>query len=264
MKKLKLVKIKVMKKIEKQFKNYLSINSTKGFSLLAGINRPINPSQVTKLSNSIDKMGVIRPVVVATISFLDDAQITYIIDGQHLYMACLRLGIDIPYIEIDIKDVRDLVEKIALLNASSKSWILRDYVQAWKPVNSDYSTLDQLFQMYDIEMSQLAQILHYNNGGKGSSSGSSVMSRILKQGTLKIKNLVVTKTILNRITDALKLVPRMDRVSNKTFISAFCDYAQHPLYDHASTLKYLKANKTKFALSTNDPEEFNKLFSEIK
>jgi len=257
-------KIKVVKKTEQQFKNYLSCNAKKGFSILAGINRAINPSQVTKLSNSIDSIGIIRPVVVSTITFIDNKPVKYIIDGQHLYMACLRLGIDIPFIEIDITDIKDLVEKIALLNASSKSWILRDYVQAWKPVNSDYLILDQLFQMYDIEMSQLAQILHYNNGGKSNAAGNSVMSKILKEGTLKIKNLVITKIILNRITDALKIVPRIDRVSNKSFISAYCEYAQHPLYDHVSTLKYLKANKIKFALSTNDPEEFNKLFSEIK
>jgi len=253
-----------MKKTEPQFKNYLSCNAKKGFSILAGINRPINPSQVTKLSNSIDKIGIIRPVVIATVSFIDNKPVKYIIDGQHLYMACLRLGIDIPFIEIEVDDIRDLVERIALLNASSKSWILRDYVQAWKPVNADYSTLDQLFQMYDIEMSQLAQILHYNNGGKSINAGNNVMSKILKEGTLKIKNLAVTKIILNRITDALKIVPRIDRVSNKSFISAYCEYAQHPLYNHANTLAYLKANKIKFALSTSDPEEFNKLFSEIK
>jgi len=251
-------------KTKKPFSNYLSANATKGFSFLAGINRPIDPSHVTKLAISIESMGVIRPVVIATFTFLDGTEVTYIIEGQHLYMACLRLGIDIPYIEIEIKTVQELVEKLALLNTSSKTWVLRDYVQAWKPVNTDYITLDQLFQTYDIEMGQLAQILHYNNGGRSTNSGNSTMSKIIKKGELKIKNLVATKILLNRITDALKLVPRMDRVSNKAFISAFCDYAQHPLYDHQATLGYLKVNKSKFALSTNDPEEFNKLFSEIK
>lgn len=251
-------------KTKKAFSYYLPANATKGFSFLAGINRAIDPSHVTKIATSIESMGVIRPVVIARFSFLDGTEIIYVIEGQHLYMACLRLGIDIPYIEIEIKSVKELIEKLALLNTSSKSWVLRDYVQAWKPVNSDYITLDQLFQTYDIEMSQLAQILHYNNGGRNLNAGNGTMSKIIKQGNLKIKNLVATKILLNRITDALKLVPRMDRISNKTFVSAFCDYAQHPLYDHVATLEYLKANKDKFALSTNDPEEFNKLFSEIK
>lgn len=252
------------KKSESPFNYFLAKNAKKGFSILAGLNRPINPGQVTKLANSIDKMGVIRPVVIANISFLGGTPMKYILDGQHLYMACIRLGIDIPYLEVEIKDLTELVETIALLNASSKIWILRDYVQAWKSVNTDYIVLDKLFETYDIELSQLAQILHYNTSLGRSNGGNSVMSKVLKEGSLKIKDLEKSTLSLNRITDALKLVPRMDRISNKSFISAFYDYSQHPLYNHEATLKYLKVNKSKFALSTNDPEEFNKLFSEIK
>lgn len=253
-----------MKKEEKQFKTYLASNAKKGFSLLAGINRPVNPAQVTKLANSIDKMGVIRPVIIANISFLDGILRKYIIDGQHLYMACIRLGKDIPYIEVEIDNIKELVENIALLNASSKSWILRDYVQSWKIINPDYITLDQLFTTYDIELAQISQILHFNTGGNSTNAGNSTMSKILKNGSFKIKNVEVATKILNQITDALKIVPRMDRISNKSFISAFCNYAQHPLYNHVVTISYLKTNKNKFALSTNDPDEFNKLFNEIK
>lgn len=236
----------------------LKKNASKGFSLLAGINRPINPSQVTKLSNSIDMMGIIRPVVIAKIDFLDAKSVDYIIDGQHLYTALLRLNKDIPYTEIKVKDTTELVEKIAMLNASSKCWTLLDYIQSWKVVSKDYVTLQTLFQRYDIDMSQLAEILHGYTNPLGKS-----ISRTLKAGKFKIKNLDHSITVLDKITDALKFIPRLDRVSNKSFIAAFVVYTLQPQYNHAKTLKYLKDNKDKFTLSTHDPEEFSILFDKI-
>jgi hypothetical protein len=43
----------------------LKMTGSKGFSLLAGVNRPIIPQHVTKLATSLDAIGIIRPVVVA-------------------------------------------------------------------------------------------------------------------------------------------------------------------------------------------------------
>jgi hypothetical protein len=238
----------------------LKKDSKKGFALLAGINRTINPGHVTKLAKSVDKTGVTRPVLVAKLSFMDGKETFYIIDGQHLYMVCLRNNIDIPYHEIEIKDLEDLVEVIALHNASSKSWTLADYIQSWKIIHKDYGTLQSLFQRYDIELNQLAQILH---------SGytvvtSSLITKTLKLGGFRINDLDRSILILDRITDALKLVPRMDRMSNKTFISAYSSYCMQATYDHKKTLSYLKTNKDKFVLATQDPEEFNKLLHNIK
>ena len=51
-------------------KRLFLLNSKTKLLLLAGINRPIIPAQVTKLAKSIDKMGFIRPIVVAKISFI--------------------------------------------------------------------------------------------------------------------------------------------------------------------------------------------------
>lgn len=238
----------------------LKKNSSKGFTFLAGINRRVDPGHVTKLAQSIDKMGVIRPVVVANMPFVDGKLKTYIIDGQHLYMACLRNNLDIPYLTIEINNLHDLVDKIALLNASSKSWTMQDYIQSWKIINKDYGILQTMFQRYDIELSQIAQILHSGF----TLTHHHMITRMLKKGTFSINDLDKGITVLDRITDALKLVPRLDRSSNKSFISAFSAFCMQPGYDHAKTLAFMEANKEKFALSTQDPEEFNKLLHKIK
>ena len=240
----------------------LKITGSKGFSILAGINRDIVPHHVTKLSTSLDKMGIIRPVVVATFDFLDGVMTTYIIDGQHLYHALMRVGWDVPYKTIEIKNTVDLAEHLALLNNSSKSWQMRDYIKVWSNINKDYVKLNKYFNTYDIELSQVAEILMNNTCGNH--SGGSHISSIIKKGEFAIDDEKRGVTLLNYVTDALKLVKRMDRMSNKLFISSYVNFVNtYDRYDHKQFLANLKLNKDKFKTVTQDPEEYKKLLKSI-
>lgn len=239
---------------------YLNPNSSKGFKLLAGINREIIPSHVTKIAKSLDVFDMsVRSVVITTISFLDGKPTTYILDGQHLFTACLRLNCEIPYCEVEVKDLRDLIEKISLLNSSSKSWSLRDYINSWKNVNKNYIKLEEFYQRYDIELCQLSHILH---NGYAQPERKNI-SNVLKSGQLEVKNEKASIQMLDRVTDVLKIVPRMDRFSNIAFITAFSMFTLTPGYNHSETLKYLKANKSKLMFVTQDPEEYSKFFYDI-
>jgi len=239
----------------------LKTTGSKGFSVLAGINRAIVPSHVTKLANSLEKMGVVRPVVVSTIDFVDGSKKTYIIDGQHLYHALMRMSWDIPYTEIVIKDSVDLAEHLALLNASSKSWSMKDYITVWANVNKDYVKLNKYFNTYDIELNQLADVLMNNSCNANSNN---VISRVIKRGEFKIDDEKRSVYLLNCVTDALKIIPRMDRLSNKMFISSFVNFINTCVkYDHAQFMSSLKVHKDKFKLSTQDQEEFKKLLKSI-
>ena len=135
---------------KENFKNWITDSNKKSVMYLAGINRPIIPYHVTKLAQALTMMGIIRPIVIANISFMSGIPGWYIVDGQHLFNALLRLGMDIPYVFIDVKDKKDLVEKIALLNASSKTWSLQDYVTAWSSLENDYVKLNNYFNIYDL------------------------------------------------------------------------------------------------------------------
>jgi len=241
----------------------MKITSSKGFSLLAGINRGIVPNHVTKMANSLGKMGPIRPIVVATLSFVTGSPIAYIIDGQHLYHALLRMGWDIPYTEIEIKNEVDLAEHLAMLNNSSKSWTMQDYMTVWAHINKDYVKLNEYFNTYDIELNQLADIL-MNQTCLSNIGGSSTVSRLIKTGEFRIKNEELGVFILNCITDSLKIITRMDRLSNKLFISSYVNFiANTHNYDHAKFLKALEANKDKFKLATHSPDEYTKLLTQI-
>jgi hypothetical protein len=148
-----------------------------------------------------------------------------------------------------------------MLNNSSKSWSMGDYITAWSSINPEYIKLNQYYKIYDIELSQLAQILlecktRYNLGG-------TYISGTLKKGEFVIPDEQASLQLLNYVTDALQVIPRMDRLSNKMFISFYVDYVVSNPYNHNDYLKRLRVNKDKFKYITMNPEEFKKLFKSI-
>jgi hypothetical protein len=224
----------------------------KGFDFLVALNRRIIPAQVTALAQSINRMGVIRPIVVANFTYLGKEG-TYIIDGQHLYHALLRNNLDFPYVEITINSDADLVEVIALLNSSSKSWTLLDYIQAWTYIVPDYKILMSHFNTYDLEILQLASILHSNVVGAFPDSGK--ISKVIKNGTFNVINQPACIKLLDCITDVLKIIPRMDRMSNRTFVAAYVDYYNSKKdYDHVGFCAVLEKHAPQLKFVTIDKD----------
>ena len=237
----------------------LKKNSKQSFSYLAGINRPINPAQVTKLAESVIKMGVIRPVVIAYISFIDGIKKPYIIDGQHLFNALIRNNMDIPFVVIDIKDKTDLVEKIALLNASSKNWSMLDYITAWASLSNDYVKLNHYYQVYDIDLCKLATIL------LGQSVDGSSTVKTIKNGKFKVVDEKLNVSILDYVTDLLKVIPRMARNDNRYTTREYIKFLRTvKTYNHKKFLDNLKKNKKEFILATQEEGKLVELFTKLK
>lgn len=232
-------------------------------SFLAGINRPVDPAQVTKLAASIDSMGLIRPIVVARIDFIEGVSVPYIIDGQHLFNAMLRNDIPIEYVEIDVTDLADLVEKIALLNASSKSWKLTDYILAWSAVKEDYKKLNRYFNIYDFELSVLAAILSCKEVRANAGGGS--VTKTIKNGTFEIVDEQDQVSILNDLTDILKVIPRMNRFENRYVCGEYVNFRRTTGcdYNHAEFMKNLEKNKQKFILATQEQDKLSDMFRKL-
>lgn len=237
---------------------WLSLTGNIKFNYLAGINRAINPAQVTKLAKSLELMGVIRPVVIAELAFVNGKLAKYIIDGQHIFNALIRLGWEIPYVTIQVSDKQDLVEKIAMLNASSKTWSMHDYVTAWSSLKEDYIKLNHYFQVYDFEITELAAVLMGNSRGGGS------VTKLLKAGEFRIINEQKNVDILNCVTDMLKIVPRMNRFENRYAVKEYVKFLRsNNKYDHKSFLAKLQKNKEKFILATQEEGKLSELFEKL-
>lgn len=239
----------------------LKKDGSKGFKFLTGINRDVIPSQVTKLAQSIETIGIIRPVVVSDISFLDEKG-TYILDGQHLFYALMRADMDIPYIKIVVSDKKDMINKISLLNSSSRSWALKDYITAWANISIEYKKLQYYFNTYDFEMCLLSDILMGNQiNAKGGGTGV----RKIKRGEFKVFNESAKKELLDCLTDILKILPRMDRFQNlyvcKEFVKFYNELGKG--YIHEKLLKSLEKKKAQFILATQEEGKLVEMFKKL-
>ena len=106
------------------------------------INRITDTEHIQKMITSVRTMGVVRPVICVKVTFIDGTSQLYVIDGQHLFKSLMAEDLEIPYVVIDVEDKIDMVQKMAMLNNSSKSWTLLNYVNAFKMHLRDYYELN--------------------------------------------------------------------------------------------------------------------------
>ena len=242
---------------------WLDANSKKGFAILAGINRPINPAHVSKLAESIRDFGMcIRPVLVAHVKFLPSGPAWYIIDGQHLYIAALRLKLDIPYIEMEVNSLEELIERIAQVNTTSKPWVLEDYITSWGYYKPSYQELKRLYQLYNIERSILAELLHTGIVTASRVGGSSI-PKVIKKGQFKILNLQLAVKVLDYITDLRDVTNDLGRQEQRLIISIMIEKikADGGSYKHEIYKKYLTSIKKDLLIASNDIETLRSLLS---
>ncbi len=197
------------------------------------MNRAIDSPQVQKLITSIRNMGVLRVVIVTYTNIIDGIWRYYIIDGQHLATALSAIGDDIPYILVDIVDEKDLVDKMALLNSSSKSWILMDYVYAYRTVNPEYMKLLKFKNMFNIEPLMLVSLANNsNNNAYGN-------SRIIKSGEFKINNPNM-EIMCKDFNEFFLKIGRADRWVKHQFLNVFIQ--AYGKYNHQQALDNLDKN----------------------
>lgn len=243
----------------------LSKNSKHGFHLLAGINREIKPSHVSQMAQSIQHFkNVVRPVLVAVIDFLPGGKKTYIIDGQHLYTACLRLKIDIPYEVINhgVGNIAELIESIALLNTTSKSWTLEDFISTWAYYKPNYQRFIELFNLYNIERLTLAELLH-TGVVTAKNHGNHSITKVIKAGNLRIINEKLAIEVLDYVTDLRSITKDLGRIEQKLIISAIIEKikADGKAYNHNAYKQYLQKNREKLILASNDIDTLRALIN---
>jgi hypothetical protein len=187
---------------------------------------------------SLRLQGCVRVVICCRTNIIEGEWKTYIIDGQHMATALEREGEPIPYIEVEIASEEDLIEKMAYLNNSSKSWDMMNFINAWKMIRPDYMKLFKWKNMYDIEITMLA-IIGVNNTAIQKSTG------VIKTGNFKITN-PKAEEMCKAFNDIFLKIGKSDRAVKFQFLNAFMQ-AYNPKYDHNKTMaaidKHLKTVK---------------------
>ena len=228
-----------MNLIGKELKLKLTTDYSK-FAVLP-MNRGIDSKHVQKMISSIRLMGVIRPVVTTTTNVIEGETKTYIIDGQHLATALEREGLSIPHVDIAVESEEDLVEKMAYLNNSSKSWDLMNYINAWKMIRPDYMKLFKWKNMYDIEITMLAAI-GINNAGIRNTTSS------IKTGNFQITN-SKAEEMCKAFNDIFLKIGMSDRSVKFQFLAAFLQ--AYGTYNHTKVMSNIEKHMKTVKLLTD-------------
>jgi len=187
-------------------------DSYKKFSILP-MNREIRSKHVEELVDSIRNMGIIRPVVACQTNVIEGEDKLYIVDGQHLATALEREGMAIPYTTIEVEDEQELIHKMGKLNNSSKSWVLIDYVNAYKFCNNEYRKLLKFKNLYNLEI-MMAATLCRNEYSIASSS------QVIKSGNFEVSN-PKAEQMCKDFSDIFLKLTAVDRSVKFSFLNAF-------------------------------------------
>jgi hypothetical protein len=228
-----------MKMIGRELKLKLANDYSK-FAVLP-MNRGIDSKHVQKMIASLRLQGCVRVVQCCRTNIIEGEEKLYIIDGQHLATALEREGQPIPYIETEVTSEEDLIEKMAYLNNSSKSWDLMNFINAWKMIRPDYMKLFKWKNMYDIEITMLAAI-GINNAGIRNTTAS------IKTGNFQITN-SKAEEMCKAFNDIFLKIGMSDRSVKFQFLAAFLQ--AYGTYNHTKVMSNIEKHMKTVKLLTD-------------
>lgn len=236
--------------------NVKFLSPSKEFRFLNNVNRPVKQAHVLTMTHSVAKIGIIRPVVVAKYKFRN-IEDYYILDGQNLYCALKKLNLEIPYVETKVSSDEELIDQIALMNTSSKSWKMKDYLQAWSYIRKDYAKLMAYGQKSTLEIVFIAAIFLGYKGWSGS-----IVKR-LRIGDFQINNEARGKQIISYMEDVLAIMPTLSRFIHKRFLSAYLGFVTDTFssYNHKKFLAYMRKNSDLIVKADFKPNLIDEFFA---
>jgi len=194
-------------------------------------NRPIDDDKVRRFMKTFNEGKNFMKEFPAII----DPNTWVVLDGQHRYEACKRLGIPFYYRwalngEFTIDNVVDVQH--------NSGWKSSDFMHSYiKQGNQNYVEVARFAKRYNVSIS-IAVLLLTSVNSKGeliNSRGVSLKRAGFYDGNLVVKNINAACRIADRLEDIGKsgCCPfyRSDR-----FISAFISVLNHPHYDHATMM----------------------------
>lgn len=178
-------------------------------------NRSINPRIVQTLIESIREYGLTRDVVAIRTSVFGDGYHWYIVDGQHLFMACqaekILKQLSIKFVPKKFTNIKDIVKFVAKLNTTQSPWKLSDYVYAYASTHEfrHYNTLIAKKKKTGLPFN-LCGIIYGEEGKKAASTN-------IKSGDFWVKNEKRSDEIATIIIDLVDIFGR----SNSTGLTKF-------------------------------------------
>lgn len=216
-------------------------------------NRKTRDRHVQNLKGKILKRGVLGFVTVVVTDIIDGTMRKYIVDGQHRFKAFKELGMPILYTYVQgVKTKEELVEIIAELNNSSRSWGMKDYMFAWRSV---YEELYGFIDNQSIEKKlPLTTVLESYSG-----LSTNAAKERFKNGKFEIKDREAGNKLIEEIACIKEHLPK----SSKLYSGFISFLRKTEDYDRNKMLENLKKNPKLRVEPTEKQEETIRKISAI-
>lgn len=215
-----------------------NINETSDYSLFKIMkgNRCVDMQQVSRLMHSIKEKNLmhIHPIIVN--------KGMEIIDGQHRFMACQKLGIPVFYIVQEDLELRD----VQLLNANAKNWNIYDYMNSYISMGMpEYIAFKHFITKHQVSaqigiMFLAANNFNSNNNTRGYES--------FRKGNFIPSNSKIADQQMSMLHD---FADYYNNYKRRSFIGAMVQIFKVEGYDHKQMLHKLSLMPTAIVDCTN-------------
>jgi len=176
--------------------SHLSTVAYELFNFLT-FNRKTDEQHINKLIESMKMFGFIGVIQVIETAIIEGKKRLYIVDGQHRFMAAMRLGLPIQFQIHKADNKKELAELIAELNSSAKSWGTTQYLKVWSELGiEEYTQLKQVLLETGYQITPLVEIF----------TGQCTM-REYRKGTMTFPNIRESRNIIKQMREIEQYMP---------------------------------------------------------
>lgn len=129
-----------------------TIFTTTNYSMFGTIggNRNLNPSNLSKIKQSISKKHIATNAVICILDHNDPIEPLKMVDGQHRFEACKDLNIPVSYVIDSSLTMSSILNDITLLNTASKEWDVSDFMNSEaQKGNQNYILYSKVYNNFD-------------------------------------------------------------------------------------------------------------------
>lgn len=197
-------------------------------------NREVATKRVTRLKHSIQSRGNLRVLVMGKFNGK-----LYVIDGQHYLQACINIDIPVFYQIIEFATEADMIDMMAVLNSTSATWELGDYVHAFAELNIlDYMRLKAWRTKTGYSVQNISKIA---SGGEITKVSQSIKN---KQFKFYLTEPEMTKMV-NMLDKLIEAIAPISYNSINTIVAGFVKYKRFKGTDFNFTLVLKKVREEK-------------------
>ena len=230
------------------------VKTTKSFNMfqISENNRKVDEKHVQKFVKEFEKNGYL--VAFPIVAVIEKGRYK-IIDGQHRFLAAKKVGCYFSFIEIDIVDEADWLEKLQKVNKLSKKWATLDYLR----LSKDESVVEVVkiidenkdYAAFRLQYSGLASLwnrknLTTNTSKEEIAEAVLIWSKLSKySGTRQnIAALIIRLFIKNKL-NVDRLLKNIEKQPLK-FVSCATAQQFREMIEYFYNYDYPKANRIKF------------------